>query len=449
MPISLVKALGLKGGNLRLAIVGSGGKTTAMFRISRQIDAPVLMITTTHIGIHQADLADEIRVITDPEGIGIALNGIKENQTTFLTGGETNDGRFTSICDRCQDRLIEECALRRIPLLVEADGARGLPLKAPAKHEPVIPEWANNVLVVAGLQGLNQPLNDEHVHRPESFANISGLDLGKIVTPGAVARVLGHPEGGQKRIPDHARRMVLLNQVDTELLLSQSKQIAEELISEYDCIAIGRLLPEEERFEMEIEAVYVPIASIILAAGGSERLGQPKALIEWKGETMVHRSARIASEAGLAPVIIVAGDEFESISRDVSNLDVKVVQNLDWRVGQSSSLKVGLAQIPERNGAVIFQVVDQPGLTVELLWSLIELHRQTRAEIIQPHAAGSRANPVLFDRFTFDDLMTITGDQGGRALFHRYNVLGLPWHDTSILIDLDAPEDLEKLRLLE
>jgi molybdenum cofactor cytidylyltransferase len=137
------------------------------------------------------------------------------------------------------------------------------------------------------------------------------------------------------------------------------------------------------------------------------------------------------------------------ISQEVSDLIVTLVHNPDWKAGQSTSLKVGLAQIPERNGAVIFQVVDQPGLTVDLLWSLIELHQQTRAEIIQPHAAGSRANPVLFDRSTFGDLMTITGDHGGRALFHRFNVLSLPWHDTRILIDLDTPEDLENLKVLE
>jgi molybdenum cofactor cytidylyltransferase len=449
MPISLVKALGLNRVNLRLAIVGAGGKTTAMFRISRQLDSPVLMITTTHIGINQADLADKCLVITDPEEIRKAMDEMEEHQTIFLSGGATDDGRYTAISDRCQDRLIEECSRRKISLLIEADGARGLPLKAPAKHEPAIPGWANSVLVVAGLQGLNQPLSDEHVHRPERFAEISELKDGEIITPGVLERVLGHPDGGLKGIPEHARRMVFLNQADTELLSGQAKRIAEEIISEYECVAIGRLLPEEDRFEAEIEAVYVPIASIILAAGGSERLGQPKALLQWKSETMVHRSARLASEAGLSPVIIVAGDEIGSISQNVSDLDVTVVYNPDWKAGQSTSLKVGLAKIPERNGAVIFQVVDQPCLTLDLLWSLIELHRQTRAEIIQPYAAGSRANPVLFDRSTFGDLMTITGDQGGRALFHRFNVLSLPWHDTRILTDLDTPEDLEKLQFLD
>jgi len=373
----------------------------------------------------------------------------EEPETIFLSGGKTKDGRLVAVNDQCQEVLIGECSKKKIPLLIEADGARRLALKAPAEHEPAIPEWVNSVLVVAGLNGLNQSLDDEHVHRSHIFSEISGIKFGEVMTPEGLERVLEHPEGGLKRIPDHARKLVLLNQAESDWLLGQAKGIAEKLLSKYECVAIGNLMPEETRFDAEIEAVYVPIGSVILAAGGSERLGQPKALLRWKGETMVHRSARLAIEAGLSPVVIVVGDEMEQISQELSDLDVIVVQNPDWKNGQSTSLKVGLTQIPKRDGAVIFQVVDQPGLTVDLLWSLVELHRQTRAEIIQPHAIGSRANPVLFDRSTFGNLMTITGDQGGRALFHQFNVVSLPWHDAGILIDLDTPEDLEKLENLE
>jgi len=449
MPISLVKALGLQRDSLRLGIVGAGGKTTALFRLSRQLAAPVLLTTTTHIGIDQADLADECWVITDPDEIVKILDEMEEPETIFLSGGKTDDGRLVAVNGQCQQVLIGECSKKGIPLLIEADGARGLALKAPAEHEPAIPEWVNSVLVVAGLGGLNQLLDDEHVHRSQIFSEISGIKFGQVITPEGLEMVLEHPEGGLKRIPDHARKLVLLNQAESDWVLGQAKGIAEKLLSKYECVAIGNLMPEESRFDAEIEAIYVPIGSVILAAGGSERLGQPKALLRWKGETMVHRSARLALEAGLSPVVVVAGDEMEQISQEIFDLEVIVVQNPDWKNGQSTSLKVGLTQIPERNGAVIFQVVDQPGLTVNLLWSLIELHRQTRAEIIQPHAVGSRANPVLFDRSTFDDLMTITGDRGGRAIFHQYNVFSLPWHDAGILIDLDTPEDLEKLENLE
>lgn len=451
MPISLVTALGLDARNIRLAIVGAGGKTTALFRISRQLPAPVVMTTTTHILNEQSNLADECWICNDSEVMLHALGDMEffPPKTIFICGGETDDGRLAAVSDSCQELLLTECARRNIPLLVEADGARGLALKAPAEHEPAIPEWVNAVLVVAGLQGLNQPLNEDTVHRVERFSELSGLSKHELVTPRALEKILSHLEGGLKRIPSSARKLLLLNQADNETLLGQAKGIAETLIGTFDCVAIGSLLPEEDMFDCEIEAVYVPVASVILAAGGSLRLGQPKALLQWKGETMVHRAARIALEAGLSPVIVVAGAEYESISAVLKDLEVTVIENAEWEEGQSTSVKLGLSQVPPRNGAVIFQVVDQPGLSVDLLWGLVELHRQTRAPIIQPYAMGTRSNPVLFDRAVFPNLMTISGDQGGRAIFHQFSVMSLPWHDTGILIDLDTPDDLEKLDYLD
>ena len=99
-----------------------------------------------------------------------------------------------------------------LPLLVEADGSRRLPLKAPAPHEPVIPEWVNTVVVVAGLSGLGKLLDPAWVHRPEIFAHLSGLELNAPVTSDGLINVLTHPQGGLKDIPYGARRVALLNQ---------------------------------------------------------------------------------------------------------------------------------------------------------------------------------------------------------------------------------------------
>ena len=77
---------------------------------------------------------------------------------------------------------------------------------------------------------------------------------------------------------------------------------------------------------------------------------------------------------------------------------------------------------------------------------MTEKHAQTLASILAPLVAGQRANPVLFDRVTFPDLMSLTGDVGGRAIFSKYPLVYLPWHDESLLLDVDTPEDLEKLR---
>lgn len=446
MTISLLQALGYDCGSLVLAIVGAGGKTTSMFRMARQLEKPVVLSTSTHLAIEQADLAERHLIIKNQSDLGQFFEGIDQQEVALLTGEKTGDGRLTSPGLEMLSQIRSECLIREIPFIIEADGARTLPLKAPAEHEPSIPSWVKQVLVVAGLNGLGCPMDEKTVHRMDFFTCLSGLSRGEIITPDAMIRVLTHPNGGLKNIPLSATRALFLNQADDDFRLAQAKYIAEKCLPQYDTIVTGCLLPEENRFGCEIDAAYLPIASVILAAGGSHRLGRSKALFSWRGETLVHRAARLALAAHLDPVIVVAGQDFQAIRSDLEGLDCQVVQNPNWETGQSTSLKVGLEQLSERISAVIFQVVDQPGLTVDLLQCLQELYRQTRASIIQPQAAGSRANPVLFDRRTFADLRKIEGDVGGRAIFSKYHPLGLPWHDAGILMDLDTPEDLEKLK---
>jgi len=90
--------------------------------------------------------------------------------------------------------------------LVEADGSRRLPLKAPAAHEPPIPAWVNTVAVLVGLSGMDKPLAAETVHRPEIFAELSEAEMGKPVGMLAITRLLLHPQGGLKNIPPGARK---------------------------------------------------------------------------------------------------------------------------------------------------------------------------------------------------------------------------------------------------
>ena len=80
------------------------------------------------------------------------------------------------------DHLKSISDYRSIPLIIEADGSRRRPLKAPAVYEPVVPEWIESVIVVAGLSGLGKPLSDEWVHRPRLFSDLSGAELDETIT---------------------------------------------------------------------------------------------------------------------------------------------------------------------------------------------------------------------------------------------------------------------------
>ena len=84
-----------------------------------------------------------------------------------------------------------------------------------------------------------------------------------------------------------------------------------------------------------------------------------------------------------------------------------------------------------------------------LIWALVAEHRVTLAKIVAPEVDGRRANPVLFDRSTFPDLLSLSGDTGGRAVFSRHRLVRIPWYDASLLLDVDTEEDYRKLLALE
>ena len=108
--------------------------------------------------------------------------------------------------------------------------------------------------------------------------------------------------------------------------------------------------------------------------------------------------------------------------------------------------------MPERSvgrregvGAAIFLLADQPQLTTSILSALIERHSRELPTILAPLVIDRRANPVLFDRRAFDDLLQLQGDVGGRAIFSKHSVEYLPWHDQRLLLDVDTPEQYARL----
>lgn len=429
-----------------IAFVGAGGKTTAMFLLAKQLPPPVIVTATSHLGAWQTQFADQYLILDAPvnfETMEHSLQGV-----TLITG-KLDGERTQPIKDSLLNWLHQFCGHHSIPLLIEADGSRGKPLKGWAEHEPPIPSFVDLAVQVLGLTGLREPLNDEYVHRPEMFSKLSGLRNDEMITPDAIIRVLTHLEGGLKNIPPVARKVVLLNQADTDKAQSAARGLAQTLLQTYDAVIISSLV--EER----IFAVHEPVAGIILAAGGSTRFGQPKQLLDWRGQPFVRAVARTALESGLAPVIVVTGAHADQVETALAGLNIRIIQNDDWASGQGSSIRAGVASLLSTSrsqasrqaqpGGVIFLLTDQPQVTPSILHALVEKHAEGLYPIVAPMVMDQRANPVLFDRATFNDLMGLVGDVGGRAVFHKHRVEYLPWHDDRLLLDVDTPEMYQRL----
>lgn len=441
--MELKKALRL-GERPRLALVGSGGKSTALFQLARQMESPVIVCATTHLSLDQIELADQHFILEKLEDTNIIID--RPLFGVILLTGPVEGQRTLGLRSEIMEWLHQFCGYRSLPLLIEADGSRQLPLKAPAEHEPVIPDYVDTAVVVAGMLGVGKPLNAEWVFRSERFAERSGLQLEEETTPQALASVLSHPQGGLKGIPEGARRILLLNQADCTEMQGLAREIANRVQSAYDSIVIASLSPVSRPQSPVIHSVIERTAGIILAAGEASRYGEPKQLLPWQGKALVWHVAQKAITAGLDPVIVVSGAYPDQIEHALKDMPVEIIHNPDWAEGQSSSIKLGLKALAKRGGGAIFLLADQPQVPELLIRNLVEKHAQTLAPIVSPLVQGQRANPVLFDRSTFKDFEQLSGDVGGRKLFSKYPVEWVDWHDELPLIDIDSPQDFQKFR---
>jgi molybdenum cofactor cytidylyltransferase len=410
-------------------------------RLAGSCSGKVVFTTTTHIGLDQVEQVNKVIIEADEDIMQMDWGNLEK--ITCITGPSLDGNRLTSLTVQQLSALSEASKIFAFSVLIEADGARMLPLKAPGKNEPVIPEWVDTVIVVAGLSAVGRNLDDKSVFRPEEYAKLSGITLDNEITPNSLKEVLCHESGGLKRIPDGARRILILNQADAIEQVSEIMRIAIYCNNHYDQVLIGSIGPGQP--EPDIIARVENTAGIILAGGGATRMyGEPKQLLEFQEETLLERAIITAKKAGLAPIIVVTGYQALLVKESIRKLDVEVVDNPDWRNGQSTSIKAGLRQLGSRSEAAVFMLVDQPFVPVELINTIVAEHITNMVPIIAPMVDDTRSNPVLFDRVTFTELMSLSGETGGRGIMGLFKHSWIPWLDKRLLLDIDTPEDLEK-----
>ena len=213
--MGLISVLGL-GPREHIAIVGGGGKTSLCFALAEELlqaGRRVITSTTTKVRHREANRAP-CRVFC-PSGSPSYKDlkeGLKRDGHVFVAQGLLESGKVEGITRAMADSLFLDLQVDYV--IIEADGAAGRPVKAPAAHEPVIPSSATMVIAVIGLEAMGKPLNPEIVFRPGLFREITGLEDGEAITPAALARIFQPPNGLFKGAPDAARRIAFLNKLD-------------------------------------------------------------------------------------------------------------------------------------------------------------------------------------------------------------------------------------------
>jgi molybdenum cofactor cytidylyltransferase len=180
------------------------------------------------------------------------------------------------------------------------------------------------------------------------------------------------------------------------------------------------------------------IAAVVLAAGASTRLGEPKQLVVLAGETLLERAVRTAREAGCSPVVVVLGASVERIEEQCDLSDAMVVVNDLWSEGMGSSVRLGVAAVQDAEGLVLM-TCDQPSVTHFHLRALMATGNVTASAY-----AGRRGVPAHFPKSTFAQLMELRGDVGARDLLREAETIDLRDGE----LDVDEAADIVAAELL-
>ena len=188
------------------------------------------------------------------------------------------------------------------------------------------------------------------------------------------------------------------------------------------------------------------IAAVILAAGASTRMGEPKQLLDWKGAPLLAHIADIALAAEFSPVIAVLGCHAEAAHTALGLRPIQSVMNWRWKEGLSTSVQTGLAALPFETEAAIFLQCDQPLITSRLLQTVAARFEETNAPIVHLSHSGQRSTPVLFARSLFSELTAVSGDEGGRAIIARRSdeSAAVEVANPDRLIDIDTAADYQR-----
>jgi len=431
-----------------IAFVGAGGKTTAMFRLAEELvtqDKRVVLTTTTKLGAEQVEThaarVASLRYDAANDFIAHVREALQVRSQVLIIGDALPDSKVAGV----PSEFIDELAVSQVAdaILYEADGARRLPFKAPASHEPAVASSTTLLVPSVGISALGAPLDAAHVHRAEMVAQLAGAQMGEPVTPLMVVRVLAHSDGGAKNKPDAARVIALINQVEDDAQLNLAREVAHRLLGydSIDAVAIGAVKNAEPIWE-----THRRVAAIVLAAGsGTRMIGHVKQLLPWQGKTLIENAIDLAAKSTVHETLVVLGARAEEIRAVIRNAPARIVLNREWQVGHSTSIRAGLNALSKKIDAAIFVNADQPLLTREVINALIQCYRETDAGIVVPEYAGKRGSPVLFDRRYFSELSNLQGEEGGREVLAKNPIERVQFADARLGSDVDTLDEYNKL----
>ena len=189
------------------------------------------------------------------------------------------------------------------------------------------------------------------------------------------------------------------------------------------------------------------LSILILAAGNSSRLGSPKQLIEFEGQTLIERITETALSIS-GEVLIVLGGNSELILPKLERFNnvISTIYNPDWKEGMGTSIRIGVEKLAENSDLIIILLSDQPFISKVLLQNMLQIYAKTQNPIVSCVYSNTLGVPILFDKSVFPELLKLNGDKGAKSFLHLYKDRISTIDFPEGIVDIDTLEDVENLK---
>jgi len=191
------------------------------------------------------------------------------------------------------------------------------------------------------------------------------------------------------------------------------------------------------------------ITALILAAGQSKRMGQPKMLLPWGTETVLSHVITVFRKAGLEDILVLTGGAREQVENEIAHLNIRTIFNEQFTQGEMlSSIQCGIRSLTHKTQAILIGLGDQPQVQAGSVRMVCDAYRESNSKIVVPSYNMRRGHPWLIERSLLHDLMILESPQSPRDFLnaHRKKIQYVNVDDPGILADLDTPEDYRKWR---
>lgn len=358
--------------------------------------------------------------------------------STPLVVSRTEGSKHIGITPEQADRLARSLD----HLIVEADGARGLPLKLPRPGEPVLPPSTTHLVVVVGLGALDRPAGPDTCFDFDSLVERRLLSPGTPLDAAAIRSLLLGPHGYLPLAVPPLETYILVNGDDSR----RASSLADTLWHP----ALSGVIAASARSGAAslVTNAHSRVAGIVLAAGLSERFGTQKLTKEVDGVPLVRRAVRAALGAGLHRVFLVTGraaGEVERAAGAPGDPRLTVVRNPRPEEGMGSSLRLGLGAARAGADAVMIFLADMPGVDASLASSVLDAYTRSAARVAAPLSGDRTGHPVILRSDLFDAIDGLTGESGARSIIDdNLDRSATISPDPASQHDVDTPEDLER-----